>query len=232
MVGCEYNRAKLIVNQKIKIMKRINYILLLPVMLLLLITGCKKDTTAGLSKVVKVSYPEITLNGNALVILTTGATYTDAGAKLKDDITGAITTIQPSDNPVNTAQPGLYVVTFSAKNANGFETTASRLVAVTGVSGTVNRAGTYLRTVTGLNCYITKLAEGVYELKNPGGAGVSTETKLIMVETAANVYVCPPQPTADFGTMSVININFNATGVTWNVINPGFGTGTRTFIKQ
>lgn len=213
-------------------MKRIQYILLLLMVPAWLLTGCKKDTTADVSKTVKVSYPEITLNGNALVVLTTSATYTDAGAKLKDDITGAISDIQPSSNPVNTAQPGLYVVTFSAKNANGFETTASRLVAVTSVTGTVNRAGTYLRSATGLNCYITRIAEGVYELKNPGGASVSVDTKLIMVETALNVYSCPEQPTVDFGTMSVININFTATGATWNVINPGFGTGTRTFIKQ
>lgn len=198
---------------------------------LLLITGCRKDTTEGVSQTVKVSYPEITLNGNALVIVATGATYTDAGAKLKDDITGAITDIQPTDNPVNTAVPGLYVVTFSASNANGFETSVSRLVAVTSVAGTINRQGTYRRTATGVNCYITKLADGVYEVKNPGGFSGSTNTIVYMVETAPNIYVCPPQPT-DFGTMSVININFTATGVTWNVINPGFGTGQRVFIKQ
>lgn len=198
---------------------------------LLLITGCRKDTTEGVSQTVKVSYPEITLNGNALVIVATGATYTDAGAKLKDDITGAITDIQPTDNPVNTAVPGLYVVTFSASNANGFETSVSRLVAVTSVAGTINRQGTYRRTATGVNCYITKLADGVYEVKNPGGFSGSTNTIVYMVETAPNIYICPPQPT-DFGTMSVININFTATGVTWNVINPGFGTGQRVFIKQ
>lgn len=213
-------------------MKHYSKILLLILLPALLITGCKKETTENVSKTVKVSYPEITLNGNALVIVQTGSTYTDAGAKLKDDITGAISDIQPTSNPVNTAVPGLYVVTFSASNANGFETTASRLVAVTGVTGTTNRAGTYLRAATGLNCFITKLAEGVYELKNPGAAGVSVNTKVMMVETAPNVYVCPPQPTPDFGTMSVININFTATGVTWNVINPSFGTGTRVFIKQ
>ena len=66
-------------------------ILALPV---LLITGCRKNTTEGVSQTVKVSYPEITLNGNALVIVATGATYTDAGAKLKDDITGAITDME------------------------------------------------------------------------------------------------------------------------------------------
>ncbi|HNU13818.1 MAG TPA: DUF5011 domain-containing protein [Chitinophagaceae bacterium] len=212
-------------------MKSINKLLMILAMPLLLITGCRKDTTEGVSQTVKVSYPEITLNGNALVIVATGATYTDAGAKLKDDITGAITDIQPTDNSVNTAVPGLYVVTFSASNANGFETSVSRLVAVTSVTGTINRQGTYLRTATGVNCYITKLADGVYEVKNPAGFSGSTNTIVYMVETAPNIYVCPPQPT-DFGTMSVININFTATGVTWNVINPGFGTGQRVFIKQ
>lgn len=212
-------------------MKYIYKLLLILLLPSALITGCKKDTTENVSKTVKVSYPEITLNGNALVVVAVGGTYTDAGAKLKDDITGAITDIQPSSNPVNTAQAGLYIVTFSASNANGFQTTATRLVAVTSVISPANRAGTYLRTATGLNCYITKLAEGVYQLKNPGGAGISTDTKVIMVETAPNVYTCPPQPT-DWGTMSVININFTATGATWNVINPNFGTGTRTFIKQ
>ncbi len=213
-------------------MKQITKLLILFAIPALFITGCKKETTADVSKSVKVSYPEIILNGEDLIIIPVGTTYTDAGAKLKDDISGAITDIQPVSSTVNTAQPGLYLVTFSAVNANGFETTATRLVAVTSVTaGTINRQGTYLRTVTGINCFITKMAEGVYKLKNPGGAGVSPNTTVVMVETAPNVYICPPQPT-DFGTMSVININFNATGVTWNVINPGFGTGTRTFIKQ
>jgi Domain of unknown function (DUF5011) len=231
MVGCEHYGTELIVNLKIYTMKQlIKYIVLLSLPVLL-ITGCKKETTANVSREVKVSYPEITLNGPSLVIIAKNAVYTDAGAKLKDDITGTITDIQPNSNPVNTAQPGLYVVTFSASNANGFETTASRLVVVKGVSGGVNRQGTYLRAATGLNCFITKLDEGVYELKNPGGSGVSPNTLVYMVETAPNVYICPPQPN-DFGIMSVININFTATGVTWNVINPSFGTGTRTFVKQ
>ena len=212
-------------------MKRIiNYIVLLALPALL-IAGCKKDTTANVSKEVKVSYPEITLKGNPFVIVALGATYTDAGAKLKDDITGAVTDIQPSSNPVNTAQPGLYLVTFSASNANGFETSTTRVVAVAGVSGGVNRQGTYLRAATGVNCFITKLAEGVYELKNPPGFSGTVNGKVYMVETAPNVYVCPPQP-SEVGTMSVININFTATGVTWNVINSNVGTQTRTFIKQ
>jgi hypothetical protein len=212
-------------------MKFLNKFLLVLTLPVLIMAGCKKDSTENVSKTVKVSFPEITLNGNSLVIVATGAAYTDAGAKLKDDITGAISDIQPASSTVNTAQPGLYVVTFSASNSNGFETTASRLVAVTSVSNPINRQGVYLRTATGVNCFITKIAAGVYEVKNPAGFGGSPNTIVYMVETALNIYTCPPQPT-DFGTMSVININFTATGVTWNVINPGFGTGTRTFLKQ
>jgi hypothetical protein len=212
-------------------MKHLHKLLLILVLPASLITGCKKDTSDNVSKTVKVSYPEITLNGNALVIVPVGTAYTDAGAKLKDDISGVITDIQPTSNPVNTAQPGIYVVSFVASNANGFETSATRLVAVSKAFGTANRQGTYLRTATGVNCFITKLADGVYEVKNPGGAGVSPNTIVYMAETAPNVFDCPPQPT-DQGTGSLLNINFTATGVTWNVIMPGFGTQTRIFIRQ
>ena len=211
-----------------KLITRFSIALLLP---LLIISSCKKETTENVSTTVKVSYPEITLNGNDLVVVAVGANYADAGAKLKDDITGAISDIQPTESNVNTAQPGLYVVTFSASNSNGFETTASRLVAVTSVNNPIDRSGTYLRAATGINCYITKIANGVYKVQNPGGAGVGVNTFVYMVETAVNVYVAPPQPT-DVGEMSVININFTATGATWNVINPVYGTGTRTFVKQ
>lgn len=231
MVGCKHNRTKLIVHTKHKTMKLINKISIAFILPVLIFTGCKKDTTADVSNAVKVSYPEITLNGNELVIVAVGATYTDAGAKLTDDITGAISDIQPTSSNVNTATPGLYVVTFSASNSNGFETTASRLVAVSSVNNPIDRSGTYLRTATGVNCYITKLASGVYKVANPGGAGVGANTIVYMVETALNVYSAPPQPT-DAGTFSVININFTATGATWNVVNAGYGTGQRVFVKQ
>jgi hypothetical protein len=231
MVGCKYTRAKLIVQPKNKTMKRINKFSILIALPLLVMIGCKKDTTDTVSRTVKVSYPEITLNGSEIVIVAVGASYTDAGAKLKDDITGAISDIQPSSANVNTATPGLYLVTYSASNSNGFETTATRLVAVTSVNNPIDRTGTYLRTATGVNCFITRIAPGVYKLQNPPGFAGSPNTIIYMVETAPNVYTAPSQPT-DFGNMAVININFTATGVTWNIVNPGFGTGTRTFIKQ
>ena len=212
-------------------MKLINKISIAFILSALIFTGCKKETTADVSKTVAVSFPEITLNGNELVTVAVGATYTDAGAKLTDDITGAVTDIQPTSSNVNTAVPGLYLVNYSASNSNGFTTSATRSVAVTSVNNPIDRSGTYLRTATGINCFITKMAPGVYKVVNPGGAGVGVNTFVYMVETALNVYSAPPQPT-DAGAFAIINIAFTATGATWNVVNAGYGTGQRVFVKQ
>ena len=100
-----------------KLQKYILWLLLAPA---LFMAGCKKETTDNVSATAKVSFPEITLNGPVMVISATGANYVDAGAKLKDDITGVVTDIQPTSSDVNTAVPGLYNVTFTAANANGF----------------------------------------------------------------------------------------------------------------
>jgi hypothetical protein len=230
-VGRKYNRTELN-HPKINYMKLlrnifINTLLVGPFFL----AGCEKDGTANLSKEVKVSYPEITLNGSEIAVVALGGTYTDAGAKLKDDISGKITDIQPSSGTVNTSKAGLYVLTFTAANENGFETTAARLVAVTSVTGTPNREGKYLRAATGVNAFITKVADGVYKVKNPGGAGIGVNTVVYFVETAPNTFVCPDQPT-DFGQMSVSDINFTAGGATWRVLNASYGTGIRTFTKE
>ena len=107
-----------------------------------LITSCEKDDTESVSREVKVSYPEIILNGDEVVILPVGASYTDAGAIVKDDITGQESPLEAVSDNVNTAEPGLYLVIFTAANANGFETTVARKVAVTDVTGTIDRSGT------------------------------------------------------------------------------------------
>lgn len=196
-----------------------------------LLTACKKETTNNVSKTVKVSYPEITLNGAELVKVAVGATYTDAGAKLKDDISGKITDIQPTSSNVNTANPGLYTVNFTAANENGFETSVTRLVAVTSVNNAIDYSGTYLRTATGEKAFVTRVAAGVYKVVNPGGATIGRATTVYFVETSPDVFVAPNQP-SDAGTISVINIKFTSTGATWNVLNVLYGTGQRVFIKQ
>jgi len=213
-------------------MKMKDKFLLLMSLPLLLLGACEKETD-NVSKIVKVTFPGVALNGSDIIILKAGDNYTDAGAKLTDDISGAITDIQPTTSNVNTAAVGLYVVNFLAANANGFETSVSRTVVVgpTTATGTPDRSGNYLRAATGVTCFITKVAEGIYKVVNPGGAGVGVNTIVYFVETAPNVFVCPPQPFNEPGLFSVINIKFTDTGASWNVSAPGYGTALRTFAK-
>lgn len=231
MVGCEYNRTELIKTKNLKMKTNIHKASLFILAAGILLAGCKKEDTAHVSKEVKVSAPTITLKGDEVVVLPVGGTYTDPGATLTDDVTGASSDIGPTTSNVNSNEAGLYLVTYSASNANGFETSVTRYVAVTSVEAPVDRTGTYLRSATGVNCYIEKIADGVYKVTNPGGAGIGSNTVVYMVETTNNVYVCPEQPT-DYGTMEVTDIAFNATGVVWRVLNASYGTGLRTFLKQ
>src|SRR5690242_18217050 len=83
---------------------------------ILVLAGCKKETTKNVSKIFTV--PTLTLKGNALVILPVGGAYTDAGAEYVGE-DGTKTTIQSSSSNVNTATPGLYLVNFEKPSASG-----------------------------------------------------------------------------------------------------------------
>src|SRR5436853_5988997 len=124
-------------------MKNIKFLL---VALVAFISSCKDVENQYPSKVADVTYPGITLKGDSAVSIAVGGTYTDAGATLTDDITGAtsdLTAEDPAVVDVNT--PGLYMVTYRAANANGFETVKQRPVAVTNIDPSADLSGAYER---------------------------------------------------------------------------------------
>lgn len=63
--------------------------------------------------------PVITLLGDAAVTVDCSATYTDAGATATDGCTGDLTASISVNNPVDTAVPGEYTVTYSVSDAAG-----------------------------------------------------------------------------------------------------------------
>ncbi|AXT52557.1 DUF5011 domain-containing protein [Aquimarina sp. BL5] len=63
--------------------------------------------------------PVISLTGNAAVIVEAGTTYSDAGATASDSFDGNITADIVTINPVNTAVPGVYTVTYNVSDAAG-----------------------------------------------------------------------------------------------------------------
>ncbi len=90
-------------------MKRILIGLIVTVVLLQL--SCKKETTD--TKVVKVSYPAITLNGQKYVTLNVGQSYDDPGAAGTDDISGATSALTAEYSSLDVTHAGLYYMRYT-----------------------------------------------------------------------------------------------------------------------
>ena len=72
--------------------------------------------------------PIVTLQGEATVTITVGATYSDAGATATDNVDGTLTPIMSGS--VNTAVAGTYMIIWTATDAAGNIGTATRTVIV------------------------------------------------------------------------------------------------------
>lgn len=199
------------------------------VTLTMLFAACSKDTD-DVSKLVTVSYPEVTLKGESIVTLQVGAAYTDAGATVKDDITGQTSDLTPADSNVDPSAPGLYLVQFLAANANGYEASKTRVVTVTSVTNSIDYSGNYVRS-NGQICVITKIDNGVYQLNNPGGAPGADDVIIYMVEAGPGTFVAPAQPSV-VGSFALVGIKIIGPVASWTVDNAGYGTQVRTFVKQ
>ncbi len=76
--------------------------------------------------------PEITLNGDPTVTIQQGDPYADEGATASDLEDGDLTDQIVVTNPVNSATPGTYTVTYTATDSAGNAGTAERTVIVNG----------------------------------------------------------------------------------------------------
>jgi len=89
------------------------------------------DTCSATVTVVDGTAPEITLTGDAAVVLDNGETYTELSATALDgcdgDLTGALVI---GGDTVNDRAPGVYTVTYTVSDAAGNEAVATRTVTV------------------------------------------------------------------------------------------------------
>ncbi|MGE5108312.1 MAG: hypothetical protein ACM3H8_12250, partial [Sphingobacteriales bacterium] len=95
-------------------------------------------------------------------------------------------------------------------------------------------SGNYLRSATGVTSVWTRIAPGVYSVFNPGGAA-GTNLTAILFNPTGNIIFIPSQITNDGNTTSSSNEVYtpgNPTTYQLKILNPGYGTGLRTFIKQ
>ncbi len=221
-------------------MKR--YISYLTIVLVsMMLASCNKDSFnykpgyVGLSKI--TTYPTITVSGAAYVAVPKGGTYTDPGvtATAGSATVKVVTTGLPNTNTV-----GVYLVTYTATNADGFSATASRTVAVYSTDATAQNndfSGKYARNTNGSLALWTKIAPGVYTVFNPGGAPGTNLTVVVFNQTGYQIFI-PSQiaggsPTSSASESTVPGVTPGTlASYKMEIVNPGYGTSVRTFIKQ
>jgi hypothetical protein len=218
-------------------MKIIKY--LIAVFAIYAFSGCAKtedfnntETEIGHSRV--TFFPVLTLKGDQYMAVPVGGTFTDPGSTAKEGESDIKPTIAGS---VNTAVPGVYALTYTATNKDGFSVSDNRFVAVYATDATAagnNLSGNYARSTNGSVAVWTKLAPGVYTVFNPGGAPGTNLTVFVFNPTGFTIKI--PSQVSNDGTItsSAQEVYTNSTPpkYTWQILNPGYGTGLRTFTKQ
>jgi hypothetical protein len=188
----------------------------------------------GISKI--TVYPTLTLNGDRyLVIVNKSVPYADPGAVAKEGDTEIPVTTTGS---VDENTPGVYTLTYTAVNKDGFSASANRTVVIATVDNAAaanDFSGNYARTTNGSVAVWTKLASGVYTVFNPGGAP-GTNLTIVAVNASGDKIDIPEQAASDgsptSSTDEVYNKSANPPTYSWAIVNPGYGPAVRTFKKQ
>ncbi|HLP52899.1 MAG TPA: immunoglobulin-like domain-containing protein [Chitinophagales bacterium] len=214
---------------------KIELALVFATVILLMVTGCKKEDTP--SKVMTVSRPVITLNGPAIVSLNVGESYVDQGATYLDTLYGDNGNITTTTQ-VNTSEEGFVIVRYSAFNKYGFEGTATRLVAVTTISDALDISGLYARTSNGAEANVTKLGRGVFQTDNVSGAASGGTATAFFMFKGDSTIVMPDQYLPAFSASAafvdpVYDFTASPPNYSYVIDNPYvFAPSLRTFEKQ
>ncbi len=205
---------------------------------LVAIAACKKKTD-DVSKVVTVSAPTININGSKFKSITVGTPYVDSGATLIDDVTGQSSQIQADTadggGVVDVTTPGLYTLTYSAKNANGYGSINARYVAVTNYADAANLTGTYVRQSNQRAVHVTRKARGLYMTDDFGGAGIPDAGYFAILDTAHMDFGYQYSETIGaFFTVDVsyLHIRPADTSYAYTLHAAGYGTALRVFKKK
>ncbi|RYY62345.1 MAG: DUF5011 domain-containing protein, partial [Chitinophagaceae bacterium] len=140
----------------------------------LLLGSCKKDPVntadhVGSSRVTR--FPTFTVNGGDYMSIVQGGTYTEPGVTAVEGATSLTITTTGSVDPTTV---GVYTITYSATNSDGFPATVTRTVAVLPEpeAAGVNIAGKYANVGSfAWTAEVEKLAPGFYRSDNVWGGG-------------------------------------------------------------
>ncbi|MDO5463085.1 MAG: DUF5012 domain-containing protein [bacterium] len=150
-------------------MKKTLYILML-CLATVTFMSCEDETTQDLSVV--THYVTLELNGDALTLVPLGSNYTDEGVVAMEGTEDVSSNVEVA-NPVNENQVGIYTVTYTVINKDGFPSSITRTVAVYDPTVTADIAGTYIvdgsrtsggniESYSGFSVSLTQAAPGIY----------------------------------------------------------------------
>ncbi|MGE5521108.1 MAG: immunoglobulin-like domain-containing protein [Candidatus Dadabacteria bacterium] len=216
-------------------MKKLHYIFILAS--LLFTFSCKEDLTSeGVSRV--TTYVKLTMTGENFMSIPVGSSYTEPGIAAKE---GETTVDVTTTGTVDTSKPGVYTISYGATNKDGFPVSEDRIVCVYDATAAANDfSGNYARTSNGSVAVWKKVAPGMYTVNNPGGAP-GTNLTIHVFNPTGNILRVPSQVSSDGSITSAVNatggdeITMNPgppASYLWIILNPGYGTGKRTFNKQ
>ncbi|MBA2250204.1 MAG: DUF5011 domain-containing protein [Chitinophagaceae bacterium] len=207
--------------------------------ILTMIMSCSKDPIISTNDQVGISkityYPTITVTGNSIVAVANGSVFTDPGVKASAGSADVPVVTTPT---LNTNTDGVYTLTYTATNKDGFSSTATRTVVVYTTAADAaahDLSGSYLRAATGVSAIWTKIALGVYVVQNPGGAVSGTSLTVVAINPSGYTISIPSQRASDGNvsqSTSESYINLSPAIYKWIFLNPTYGTGLRTFVKQ
>jgi hypothetical protein len=212
--------------------------------ILFLFTSCEKEDTLGLSK--QTNYSVFTMVGDELIVMDKGATFADPGVSAKEGDADATVTITGT---VDTSTGGIYKITYSAVNVDGYAASVARYVVVIDKAAVVgsDHTGAFERTFygsprSGTYSDWTKVNDWTYLVNDPGGVDDADYEKgnLTVYLVDATHVVVPIQKnelggtifcTSTKGGSSPDAIVTNGTKYIWSVKGAGYGTNLRTFEK-
>ncbi len=197
----------------------------------LLFLSCSEDSTGGVSRV--TFYPNLSLNGERVVVLTEGDAYTDPGAVADANGEALDVTTTGSVNP-NTV--GVYKTVYEAFNEDGFSASVTRTVIVLSAApSAINLEGTFYRNGNAAN--VTRLGDRIYRTDNATGYTAGNENNLNMVFYNLDderLYAPFQENVSETGINAESNIGTIIDEDHWNWViyaSGFFGTAVRNFSR-
>lgn len=201
-------------------MKRVYAFILIA--LVTVLSSCEKDKIIDNDKMVGISrityYPTFEITGESIVSIVKGTAFTDPGVKAT---AGGAEVPVTTGGSVDINTVGLYTLSYSATNADGYSASATRVVVVipsAELSG-VDLSGTYAAVPVGTTpgpATISKVAPGVYFTTNCwGNSGAVIPAYFICVD--GSTVIVPFQPSPYGNLESTEDGTYSGGLITWSI---------------